>query len=120
MVERLPRRIAGGCLRRARQESEGARLGRAFFSLLCLCDRVGCLLSIADWVCDPATDGRLAPACTVYTDPHLTRECALGYLAVDRRRSEEHTSELQSLMRSSYAVFCLKKKKKTNQKNKRT
>src|SRR3546814_2181717 len=31
-----------------------------------------------------------------------------------RRRSEEHTSELQSLMRISYAVFCLKKKTKTN------
>src|SRR3546814_7311164 len=30
------------------------------------------------------------------------------------RRSEEHTSELQSLMRISYAVFCLKKKTKTN------
>src|SRR3546814_1341681 len=29
-------------------------------------------------------------------------------------RSEEHTSELQSLMRISYAVFCLKKKKNTN------
>src|SRR3546814_8235841 len=29
-------------------------------------------------------------------------------------RSEEHTSELQSLMRISYAVFCLKKKKKTH------
>src|SRR3546814_6564454 len=29
-------------------------------------------------------------------------------------RSEEHTSELQSLMRSSYAVFCLKKKKTKN------
>src|SRR3546814_8800096 len=29
-----------------------------------------------------------------------------------RRRSEEHTSELQSLMRTSYAVFCLKKKNK--------
>src|SRR3546814_2160149 len=29
-----------------------------------------------------------------------------------RERSEEHTSELQSLMRISYAVFCLKKKKK--------
>src|SRR3546814_9821246 len=28
-------------------------------------------------------------------------------------RSEEHTSELQSLMRNSYAVFCLKKKKRT-------
>src|SRR3546814_10273486 len=32
-------------------------------------------------------------------------------LAARRRRSEEHTSELQSLMRISYAVFCLKKKK---------
>src|SRR3546814_8899936 len=31
------------------------------------------------------------------------------------RRSEEHTSELQSLMRISYAVFCLKKKKQTLQ-----
>src|SRR3546814_1624681 len=31
------------------------------------------------------------------------------------KRSEEHTSELQSLMRISYAVFCLKKKKKTKQ-----
>src|SRR3546814_2571793 len=31
-----------------------------------------------------------------------------------RARSEEHTSELQSLMRISYAVFCLKKKKKKN------
>src|SRR3546814_2986407 len=29
---------------------------------------------------------------------------------LDRARSEEHTSELQSLMRNSYAVFCLKKK----------
>src|SRR3546814_3153120 len=32
-------------------------------------------------------------------------------------RSEEHTSELQSLMRISYAVFCLKKKKKTQKLN---
>src|SRR3546814_8517809 len=32
-----------------------------------------------------------------------------------RRRSEEHTSELQSLMRISYAVFCLKKKKTLEQ-----
>src|SRR3546814_1394309 len=33
-------------------------------------------------------------------------------------RSEEHTSELQSLMRISYAVFCLKKKKQQNTKHK--
>src|SRR3546814_2056885 len=43
----------------------------------------------------------------------LWRPGALG--AVRRRtRSEEHTSELQSLMRISYAVFCLKKKKHNN------
>src|SRR3546814_9247204 len=48
-------------------------------------------------------------------------QCAMGagtekYAA---SRSEEHTSELQSLMRISYAVFCMKKKKTTH-KNQRT
>src|SRR3546814_9750227 len=38
------------------------------------------------------------------------RQVALQLIAC-RNRSEEHTSELQSLMRISYAVFCLKKKK---------
>src|SRR3546814_9890424 len=42
---------------------------------------------------------------------------ALAQFAVGR--SEEHTSELQSLMRISYAVFCLKKKKKLRQPNAR-
>src|SRR3546814_3332810 len=37
-------------------------------------------------------------------------------LALSQLRSEEHTSELQSLMRISYAVFCLKKKKNKQQK----
>src|SRR3546814_1871816 len=36
---------------------------------------------------------------------------------LDASRSEEHTSELQSLMRISYAVFCLKKKKKQSQRS---
>src|SRR3546814_7402940 len=40
------------------------------------------------------------------------REIALGLVEIGDARSEEHTSELQSLMRISYAVFCLKKKKK--------
>src|SRR3546814_2514870 len=34
------------------------------------------------------------------------------YQCIEKVRSEEHTSELQSIMRISYAVFCLKKKKK--------
>src|SRR3546814_8137301 len=45
-------------------------------------------------------------------------KCTSNYVEMSRRgwlktepRSEEHTSELQSLMRNSYAVFCLKKKK---------
>src|SRR3546814_3932445 len=41
------------------------------------------------------------------------------HLEPRHRRSEEHTSELQSLMRISYAVFCLKKKK-NNESMKRT
>src|SRR3546814_4077056 len=44
------------------------------------------------------------------TLPHLGEE-----EHVEALRSEEHTSELQSLMRISYAVFCLKKKKQNNQ-----
>src|SRR3546814_1869687 len=44
--------------------------------------------------------------------PLLQRQLLFGY-----HRSEEHTSELQSLMRISYAVFCLKKKKTRQKKN---
>src|SRR3546814_1999319 len=40
--------------------------------------------------------------------------------ALRNRRSEEHTSELQSLMRISYAVFCLKKKKQQQKKKRPT
>src|SRR3546814_5101596 len=52
-------------------------------------------------------------------DPELMiRMLIIGYcMGIRSERSEEHTSELQSLMRISYAVFCLKKKKeiKTHQ-----
>src|SRR3546814_2791284 len=43
-------------------------------------------------------------------------EHARSQAVQQQARSEEHTSELQSLMRSSYAVFCLKKKKKKDEK----
>src|SRR3546814_1339997 len=49
---------------------------------------------------------------TALADPVARRRRSL-------RRSEEHTSELQSLMRISYAVFCLKKKKNQQNKNRR-
>src|SRR3546814_7642257 len=48
--------------------------------------------------------------------PDIAGADAIGGHAEGRKlkRSEEHTSELQSLMRISYAVFCLNKKKKTH------
>src|SRR3546814_2103841 len=52
-----------------------------------------------------------------HRDVAILRRQFVDHTPVDFQRSEEHTSELQSLMRISYAVFCLKKKKKTqNQK----
>src|SRR3546814_7552650 len=47
-------------------------------------------------------------------DVSTAAQCTLGGMAGNNScgKSEEHTSELQSLMRISYAVFCLKKKKK--------
>src|SRR3546814_1615433 len=43
------------------------------------------------------------------------RRRSTGTAPLEGERSEEHTSELQSLMRISYAVFCLKKKNETQQ-----
>src|SRR3546814_2099758 len=51
-----------------------------------------------------------AAAADRHDDQVDERQDPLRYSAGRRRRSEEHTSELQSLMRISYAVFCLKKK----------
>src|SRR3546814_14033344 len=55
----------------------------------------------------------------IWREPHPAEELFTGAMReaalfddLLRKRSEEHTSELQSLMRISYAVFCLKKKKK--------
>src|SRR3546814_10510350 len=47
----------------------------------------------------------------------LTLDEGTDWFQPSNIRSEEHTSELQSLMRISYAVFCLKKKKKTKRQN---
>src|SRR3546814_2694999 len=61
----------------------------------------------------PRLSRRLAPD---EQDGRMQDDRPSGVVAWPRcePRSEEHTSELQSLMRISYAVFCLKKKKKTN------
>src|SRR3546814_7448522 len=62
----------------------------------------------------PADRVRLGRCAGRGAAPRGTRVAAryrlLRFSRGDARRSEEHTSELQSLMRKSYAVFCLKKK----------
>src|SRR3546814_2953162 len=72
--------------------------------------------------CRPTTNLAIAKTSGIVSDPvngttnakaipgARMRYCIL----VTNNRSEEHTSELQSLMRISYAVFCLKKKNNTN------
>src|SRR3546814_4071400 len=62
----------------------------------------------------PQWSGPLAPGPGVARHRLAARRARSGSSRRDTgcRRSEEHTSELQSLMRISYAVFCLKKKKK--------
>src|SRR3546814_523297 len=55
---------------------------------------------------------RTVAAGEALVDPAVTRRLVERWAELDERtRSEEHTSELQSLMRTSYAGFCLKKKK---------
>src|SRR3546814_9828592 len=60
---------------------------------------------------DPAAIAKAAQAPGI-DDEIRTNLAMAGQLGVNGTRSEEHTSELQSLMRISYAVFCLKKKTK--------
>src|SRR3546814_10891534 len=62
----------------------------------------GCLL----WSIIPGHIARALPESW-----HMPEKIATRVLREPSIRSEEHTSELQSLMRISYAVFCLKKKK---------
>src|SRR3546814_1840197 len=54
---------------------------------------------------------RLLDSIDVITHAGLRDRALIGLMVYSFARSEEHTSELQSLMRISYAVFCLKKKK---------
>src|SRR3546814_7536049 len=80
----------------------------------CACDRLSGVGGVGDGGGAPLADRDSAPAArTVAPCPALDQCDPAGMAACDTRqlRSEEHTSELQSLMRISYAVFCLKKKK---------
>src|SRR3546814_1310369 len=71
-------------------------------------------IGIGVFASQPALAETIYLACTLVSesDKNVTH----FDVTLNEERSEEHTSELQSLMRISYAVFCLKKKKKNTQK----
>src|SRR3546814_3111100 len=62
----------------------------------------------------PGIVGRVNIDCFDFSVIALLQELEDFEVVTFNQRSEEHTSELQSLMRISYAVFCLKKKKQTH------
>src|SRR3546814_7771851 len=74
-------------------------------------------MRISDWSSDVCASDLAEIAVKFMSESHCASPATGHGFAIERRpsissRSEEHTSELQSLMRISYAVFCLKKKKK--------
>src|SRR3546814_3879419 len=90
-----------------------AGLYRLEFALVADIDAEACLTQVLDPLGAAHATGAL-----VHHHPRQRRgrgrNILCGRFWRARTRSEEHTSELQSLMRISYAVFCLKKKKEYN------
>src|SRR3546814_9200472 len=68
---------------------------------------------------DPDVREARAPAREGNERVGIERQPLVGEQVGERARSEEHTSELQSLMRISYAVFCLEKKKQQEKQTKK-
>src|SRR3546814_2027292 len=69
------------------------------------------LLELANAVLSHQSLGAVRHAVLEALAREVGETCNIAIPAATHMRSEEHTSELQSLMRISYAVFCLKKKK---------
>src|SRR3546814_9520873 len=97
--------FAGSRMLRDLLRQEGTPVGRLHVAALMKRMRI-------DAIYRRPNTSKPAPGHKVY--PYLLRKLAVmrpnQVWATDITRSEEHTSELQSLMRISYAVFCLKKK----------
>src|SRR3546814_7344178 len=90
------------------RDDEIGEMGR----LLDLPQRLGRSLKTAEEIHDRARDQEFRRQVVPEAVPPSLHGAEKVHQDGPDRRSEEHTSELQSLMRISYAVFCLKKKKK--------
>src|SRR3546814_9616912 len=94
--------------RRAPSESGPGRRGALGRSDDSLWPAFGCR-----GVADPRRPAQLPPGAGLVDGTARSGDDRVGHPDAAASRSEEHTSDLQSLMRISYAVFCLKKKKHT-------
>src|SRR3546814_2362614 len=92
--------VAGRLTRRPRP-TDSSRLPLAFWTAWAMAGCEGAATSVA----------AIRPTARVRASAAALK-LALLFILLTPNRSEEHTSELQSLMRISYAVFCLKKKNK--------
>src|SRR3546814_5262225 len=72
------------------------------------------------WIYKKVFDRKIEVRLDTRLDELVVTNGEVSGVRVSHFRSEEHTSELQSLMRISYAVFCLKKKKKNSNKHTKT
>src|SRR3546814_9343053 len=80
-----------------------------------LTENDGDIQAAADWLRKTGLAKADKKASRIAAEGRIAKAQAPGKaVLVEINRSEEHTSELQSLMRISYAVFCCKKKKKTS------
>src|SRR3546814_6373849 len=83
--------------------------GRSFLDVTLVIEEMSAQCGVTGRI---AVEGNMGAISTVmqYGTEAQKKRAAECVLSGDKPRSEEHTSELQSLMRISYAVFCLKKK----------
>src|SRR3546814_7113042 len=91
-----------------RSERDAEASMKALAKALAALDRPEDVAAFLEDLCTPAELEAMADRWRVV--PLLLKGVAYRDIHERTRRSEEHTSELQSLMRISYAVFCLKKK----------
>src|SRR3546814_2081482 len=99
---RSPRLVAALEDRLAKGEQSLLFLNRRGFAPLTLCRNCGFRFQ--------------CPNCSAWLVEHRLSQRLASHHCGHETRSEEHTSELQSLTRTSYAVFCLQQKTKTNNK----
>src|SRR3546814_3149992 len=105
IVQRVPVRIE---LDPKQLAEHPLRLGLSMSVDVSICDQDGKMLG------DSAPEsGKPLFSTRAYATQLSEANALIERIINDNLRSEEHTSELQSLMRISYAVFCLKQKKKT-------